>query len=57
MSDKYLLKDSENIKIPAMIRDKFEVIPESYDSLFRKYLKLINYDVKITNKTREERVL
>lgn len=57
MSDKYLLKDTENIKAPAKIRDKFEKIPQSYDSLFRKYLKLINYDVKITDKTRENRVL
>lgn len=57
MSDKYLLKDTENIKTPAKIRNKFEKIPQSYDTLFRKYLKIINYDVKITDKTREDRIL
>jgi 2',3'-cyclic-nucleotide 2'-phosphodiesterase (5'-nucleotidase family) len=57
MSDKYLVKDSSNIKVPAKIRDNFEQTNETYDSLFRKYLKLIKYDVKITNKTREDRIL
>lgn len=57
MSDKYLLKETPNIKEPAKIRDKFEKIPETYDSLFRKYLEMVNYNVKITDKTREERII
>ena len=57
MSDKYLVKDTSNIKVPAKIRDNFVKIPESYDTLFRKYLEMINYDVKITDKIREERIL
>lgn len=57
MSDKYLIKDTSNIKVPAQIRDKFEKVPYSYDSLFRKYLELIDYDVKITDKTKEDRIL
>ena len=57
LSDKYLVKDTANIKCPAKIRDKFKEIPETYDSLLRKYLEMINYDVRITDKTREERIL
>ncbi len=57
MSDKYLIKDTSNIKVPARIRDKFEKLPYSYDTLFRKYLELVDYDVKITDKTKESRIL
>ncbi len=57
MSEKYLIKDTSNIKVPARIRDKFEQLPYSYDTLFRRYLELVNYDVKITDKTKEKRIL
>ncbi len=57
MSDKYLIKESSNIKVPAQIRDKFEKTTDTYDSLFRKYLELIDYDVKITDKTKENRII
>lgn len=57
MSDKYLIKNTPNIKVPSRIKDKFEQTPYSYDSLFRKYLELIDYDIKITEKTKENRIL
>ena len=57
MSDKYLVKDSPHIEAPSKIKEKFEKIPESYDSLFRKHLELANYEIKITDKLKEERIL
>ncbi len=57
ISDKYLAKGSPNIKTPSKIREKFVKIPETYDSLFRKHLKSVNYEIKITDKLKEERIL
>lgn len=57
LPEKYLQKESSSIKVPATIKDKFEPTGETYDSLFRKYLDMIDYKVKITDKTREQRIL
>ena len=57
LPEKYLQKESSSIKIPALIKDKFKDTGETYDSLFRKYLHMIDYKVKITDKTREKRIL
>ena len=57
LPDKYLQKESGSIKVPSRIRDRFEETGETYDSLFRKYLEMIEYKVKITDKTREQRIL
>ena len=57
LPDKYLKKESKNITVPAKIRHKFKDINETLDSLFRKYLEMIDYKVKITDKTREQRIL
>ena len=57
LPDKYLKKESKNILMPAKIRDKFQDTNETFESLFRKYLEIIDYKVKITNKTREQRIL
>ena len=57
LPDKYLQKESKNIKVPAQIKGKFVDINETLDSLFRKYLEMIDYKVKITDKTREQRIL
>lgn len=57
LPDKYLKKESKNIVVPAKIRDKFQDTNETFESLFRKYLEMIDYKVKITNKTREQRIL
>ena len=52
--EKYLLKDS--IEWPPKIRDKFIDLNKTYDELFRTYLEQINYDIKITPKTKEKRI-
>lgn len=57
LPDKYLTKDSASIKVPSQIKDKFESSGQTLDSLFRKYLEIIDYKVKITDKTREKRIL
>ena len=57
MSDKYLVKDSPHISVPSKIKEKFEKIPETYDSLFRKHLDMTEYEIKITDKLKEERIL
>ncbi len=57
LPDKYLVKDSPHIETPAKIREKFEKIPETYDSLFRKHLEMVDYEIKITDKQKEERIL
>jgi len=57
LPDKYLQKTSKSIQIPSMIKDKFTDTNETFDSLFRQYLEIIDYKVKITDKTREQRIL
>ena len=54
---KFLKRESQSIRMPALIRDKFTNTGETFDSLFRKYLKMIDYKVKITDKTHEQRIL
>lgn len=55
LPDKYLLKD--DICWPKKIRKNFESLDRTYDELFRKYLDSVNYDIKITPKTKEQRIL
>lgn len=57
LPDKYLKKESSSIKVPSKIMHKFSDTGETFDSLFRKYLEMIDYKVKITDKTREKRIL
>lgn len=57
ISDKYLGKHTANIKYPEKIRDNFETTQYSYDDLFMEYLKMINFDVKMTYRARERRIL
>lgn len=55
LPEKYLLK--ENIKSPKLIRNQFESIDGTYDSFLRQYLDNVNYEVIITSKTKEERII
>ena len=55
LPQKYLLK--ENIKSPKLIRDQFESIEGTYDSFLRQYLDDVNYEVVITSKTKEARII
>ena len=57
ISDKYLSKHTENIKCPEKIRDNFETTNYTYDDLFMEYLKSIDFDVKMTTRARERRIL
>ena len=57
MSDKYLGKSGANYKMPELVRDKFIAIPETYEFLFKKYLDMIDRQVKITDLHREKRIL
>lgn len=55
IGSKYLLKNS--IKYPPKIRCNFNKINVTYDEMFRKYLEDNNYEVKITQNTKEKRIL
>lgn len=57
LPEKYLSRNTSSVRVPSRIKDNFEDTGETYDSLFRTYLKMINYDVKITDKSREKRIL
>ena len=55
IGEKYLIKD--DIEWPGKIRDKFVSLGKTYDELFRDYLESINYELHITPKTKEERII
>ena len=57
LSDKYLIKNSKKIRIPAKIIGKFKKIPESYGDLFKQYLQYKNGKVRFTDKHREQRII
>ena len=56
LAEKYLIKD--DIEWPKKIRNKFISLNQTYDTMFREYLKnTIDYDMHITPKTKEQRIL
>lgn len=57
IGEKYLLKD--DIIWPSKIRNRFKPLNKTYDQLFRSYLASddINYQLKVTQKTLEQRIL
>ena len=55
IGEKFLVKD--DIKWPGIIRDRFEPLNKTYDEIFRDYITSINYELHITPKTKEERIL
>jgi len=57
ISDKYLLKDTANIKVPATIKNNFVQTKFTYEDLFREYLDLIDYNIVMTKAAREQRIL
>jgi len=57
LSRRYLIKETECIQVPKMIKDKFVSTEHSYDSLFKEYLQSINYDVKFNDIVKEKRIL
>lgn len=55
LPEKFLVKD--DISWPKKIRKNFESLDRTYDELFRGYLDSISYDIKVTPKTKEQRIL
>lgn len=55
IAEKYLVKD--DIEYPKKIRRNFKPINKTYDQLFRQYLEEIDYNLLITDKTKEKRIV
>ena len=55
LGEKFLLKDDN--KWIAKIKSRFTSLGKTYDQLFRMYMEDINYDIHITPKTKEKRIL
>ncbi|MBQ4123163.1 metallophosphoesterase [bacterium] len=55
LPEKYLVKD--DIKWPGKIRDRFVSLNQTYDELFKQYLYEIDHQIKVTPKTKEQRIL
>ena len=57
LGEKFLVKD--DIVWPAKIRDRFYSLNQTYDRLLRTYIASddINYQLKVTQKTKEQRIL
>jgi len=57
LGEKFLVKD--DIVWPAKIRDRFYSLNQTYDRLLRTYIASddINYQLKVTQKTKEQRII
>ncbi|MBQ8634760.1 metallophosphoesterase [bacterium] len=57
ISSKYLIKD--DIVWPQKIRNRFVSLNQTYDQLFRSYISSddINFQLKVTQKTKEDRII
>lgn len=55
LCDKYLIKD--DIVWPKKIRDNFTSLDKTYDELFKEYLYNVDNEIKITPKTKEQRII
>ena len=57
IGEKFLVKD--DIKWPAKIRDRFVSLNKTYDQLLKNYITSdeINYQLKVTQKTKEQRII
>jgi len=57
IGEKFLVKD--DIKWPGKIRDRFVSLNTTYDQLLRSYMASddINFQLKVTQKTKEERII
>lgn len=57
LPDKYMLKDKENVRVPSIILKKFTCMNGNYNSYFREYLDLNDFNFELAGKCREERIL
>lgn len=57
IGEKFLVKD--DIEWPKKIRDRFVSLDKTYDELLRAYISSdeINYQLKVTQKTKEQRII
>lgn len=55
IGEKFLVKD--DIEWPGKIRDRFESLDVTYDQVFRDYISSVDYNLYITPKTKEQRIL
>ena len=57
IGEKFLVKD--DIVWPAKIRDRFVTLNKTYDQLLRNYISSdeINYQLKVNQKTKEQRII
>ncbi len=57
IGEKFLVKN--DIKWPARIRDRFVSLGKTYDQLLRSYIASddVNYQLKVTRKTKEKRII
>lgn len=55
IGEKFLVKD--DIKWPGRIRDRFVSLDVTYDKLLRNYLDDVDYQLKVTRKTKENRII
>ena len=52
---KYLVKD--DIEWAPKIKDRFEPLNKTYDELFREHLANENYNINVTERTKEQRIV
>ena len=55
IGEKFLVKD--DIEWPGKIRDRFTSLYKTYDQLFKEYIASVDYNLYITPKTKEKRIL
>ena len=55
IGEKFLVKD--DIVWPGKIRDRFTSLYKTYDQLFKEYIASVDYNLYITPKTKEQRIL
>ena len=53
--EKYLVKD--DIEWAPKIKDRFEPLNKTYDELFREHLANENYNINVTERTKEQRIV
>ena len=55
IGEKFLVKD--DIEWPGKIRDRFTSLYKTYDELFKEYIESVDYNLYITPKTKEQRII
>lgn len=56
MSDKYLIKELSKTKDQQILETKFESINDTYPSLLKEYLELVDYKLEFSDEVKELRI-